>query len=133
MVGKVANQRAVLMRAPRDHGEDYTPGPEAAIDAVVNRLANIIARVERKDDSADATRGSEGEAVNLYFSVFGHLILIRAPELRWTARSRRPPLPINALLSFLYTLLTHDCRSAAAIDQGGRPLLSTSWRNCVRR
>ena len=36
------------------------------------------------------------------------------PEIRFSGRSRRPPLdPVNALLSFLYTLLTHDCRSAA--------------------
>jgi CRISPR-associated protein Cas1 len=137
VIGKIANQRAVLMRALRDHGSDYTPGDKAAIDAVVDRLARIIARAERKDDTADAMRGSEGEAANLYFSVFDHLILSRAPELRWTGRSRRPPLdPINALLSFLYTLLTHDCRSAAEAagldpavgflhrDRPGRPSLA---------
>ena len=137
VIGKVANQRAVLMRALRDHGEDYASGHKAAIDAVVDRLANIIARVERKGDGTDAMRGSEGEAANLYFSVFDHLILSRAPELRWTVRSRRPPLdPVNALLSFLYTLLTHDCRSAAEAagldpavgflhrDRPGRPSLA---------
>ncbi len=137
VIGKIANQRAVLMRGLRDHGEDYTRDHKAAIDAVVDRLAHIVARVERKDDSADAMRGSEGEAANLYFSVFDHLILSRAPELRWTGRSRRPPLdPINALLSFLYTLLTQDCRSAAEAvgldpavgflhrDRPGRPSLA---------
>ena len=137
VIGKVANQRAVLMRALRDHGEDYAPDHRAAIDAVVDRLAHIIARVERKDDSTNAMRGSEGEAANLYFSVFDHLILSRAPELRWTGRSRRPPLdPINALLSFIYTLLTHDCRSATEAvgldpavgflhrDRPGRPSLA---------
>ena len=50
------------MRTLRDHGGDSTPGHRAAIDAVVDRLARIIARVERKDGSADVMRGSEGEA-----------------------------------------------------------------------
>ena len=137
VIGKIANQRAVLMRALRDHGEEYAPERQGRDRAVVDRLAHIVARVERKDDSADAMRGSEGEAANLYFSVFDHLILSPDPELRWTGRSRRPPLdPINALLSFLYTLLTHDCRCAAEAvgldpavgflhrDRPGRPSLA---------
>ena len=137
VVGKIANQRAVLMRALRDHGGDYTGERKAAIESAVDRLARIVARVERKDGSADAMRGSEGEAANLYFSVFDDLILSSAPELRWKGRSRRPPLdPVNALLSFLYALLTHDCRSAAEAigldpavgflhrDRPGRPSLA---------
>ena len=59
------------------------------------------------------------------------------PDIRFRGRSRRPPLdPVNALLSFLYTLLTHDCRSAAESvgldpavgflhrDRPGRPSLA---------
>lgn len=113
VIGKVANQRAVLMRSLRDYGDEAAPDDRAAIARVTERLAQIIRRVERADDTLDRLRGSEGEAANLYFSVFDHLI--RSPDqvLRWTGRSRRPPLdPVNALLSFLYTLLTHDCRSA---------------------
>ncbi len=137
VVGKVANQRAVLMRALRDHGESLPAERRAATERVVDRLAHIVARVEKKDDSADAMRGSEGEAANLYFSVFDDLILSPAPELHWTVRSRRPPLdPMNALLSFLYALLTHDCRAAAEAsgldpgvgflhrDRPGRPSLA---------
>jgi len=137
VVGKVANQRAVLQRALRDYGDEYPPAEADAIARVVERLARILARAERADDSVDALRGTEGEAANLYFSVFD--LLIRSPdvELRWTGRSRRPPLdPINALLSFLYTLLTHDCRAAAEAvgldpavgflhrDRPGRPSLA---------
>jgi CRISPR-associated protein Cas1 len=114
VIGKIANQRAILMRALRDHGDGFPADRKTAIESVVNRLAQIVARVERKDDSTDAMRGSEGEAANLYFSVFDYLILNPAHELRRAGRSRRPPLdPMNALLSFLYALLTHDCRSAA--------------------
>lgn len=113
LIGKIANQRAVLMRVLRDYGEEYTPEDRAAIDVVTERLAQILRRVERADDTLERLRGSEGEAANLYFSVFDHLIRSPDPDLRWTGRSRRPPLdPVNALLSFLYTLLTHDCRSA---------------------
>ena len=137
VVGKVANQRAVLQRALRDYGDEYPPSEADAIARVVERLARILARAERADDSVDALRGTEGEAANLYFSVFDRLIRSPDAELRWTGRSRRPPLdPINALLSFLYTLLTHDCRAAAEAvgldpavgflhrDRPGRPSLA---------
>lgn len=113
VIGKVANQRAVLMRSLRDYGETYDAQDRAAIAAVTDRLAQILRRVERSDDTLEQMRGSEGEAANLYFSVFDHLIRSPDLEMRWTGRSRRPPLdPVNALLSFLYTMLTHDCRSA---------------------
>ena len=113
VIGKVANQRAVLMRSLRDYGETQEEADRNAIGMVTDRLAHILRRVERADDTVEKMRGSEGEAANLYFSVFDHLIRSPDPEMRWSGRSRRPPLdPVNALLSFLYTLLTHDCRSA---------------------
>lgn len=113
LIGKIANQRAVLMRSLRDYGDDHPPEDRERIEAATERLAQILRRVERADETLDRLRGSEGEAANLYFAVFDHLIRTPDAELRWTGRSRRPPLdPVNALLSFLYTLLTHDCRSA---------------------
>jgi len=113
VVGKVANQRAVLMRSLRDYGEAYEEADRDAIRTVTDRLAHILRRVERADETLEQIRGSEGEAAHLYFSVFDHLIRSPDPEMCWRGRSRRPPLdPVNALLSFLYTLLTHDCRSA---------------------
>jgi CRISPR-associated protein Cas1 len=137
VVGKVANQRSVLMRALRDHGDDMTGDARAALASTAERLARILRRVEYGEDGVDTLRGAEGEAANLYFGVFDHLIRSPDPELRWTGRSRRPPLdPVNALLSFLYTLLTHDCRSAAESigldpavgflhrDRPGRPSLA---------
>ena len=85
----------------------------------------------------EALQGAEGEAASLYFGVFDTLIRSPEPELRFRGRSRRPPLDaVNALLSFLYTLLTHDCRSAAESvgldpavgflhrDRPGRPSLA---------
>ncbi len=137
LIGKVANQRAVLMRALRDYGSEFTDADRAAITAVTERLARIIRRVQLSDNTLDALRGSEGEAAHLYFSVFDHLIRSPDEAMRWKGRSRRPPLdPVNALLSFLYTLLTHDCRSACEAigldpavgflhrDRPGRPSLA---------
>lgn len=136
VLGKVANQRAVLMRALRDYG---TPreGPMAEVEAAADRLARILRRVEKAADTPDLLRGAEGEAAALYFAVFGHLMRVEAPEFRWTGRSRRPPRdPPNALLSFLYTLLVHDCRAACEAvgldpavgflhrDRPGRPSLA---------
>lgn len=137
VVGKVANQRSVLMRALRDHGAEMGETDRAGISDAVERMAYILRRVELADDGIDRLRGSEGEAANLYFSVFGHMLRSAEPEMRWTVRSRRPPLdPVNALLSFFYTLLTHDCRSACETvgldpavgflhrDRPGRPSLA---------
>jgi CRISPR-associated protein Cas1 len=112
--GKIANQRAVLQRALRDHGEDSPPDQRARIEAVVDRLGFILRRVVRSNEGVEVLRGAEGEAAQSYFGVFDHLIRADDPDIRFRGRSRRPPLdPVNALLSFLYTLLTHDCRSAA--------------------
>lgn len=111
---KIANQRAVLQRSLRDHGADSPPGNRARIEAAVDRLGQILRRVAHLKEGVEVLRGAEGEAAQNYFAVFDHLIRASDPEIRFRGRSRRPPLdPVNALLSFLYTLLTHDCRSAA--------------------
>lgn len=137
LVGKIANQRAVLMRALRDYGDDYPPADREALERASERLAQILRRVELADDTLERLRGSEGEAANVYSAVFDHLIRSPDVEMRWRGRSRRPPLdPLNALLSFLYTLLTHECRSALETvgldpaagflhrDRPGRPSLA---------
>jgi CRISP-associated protein Cas1 len=111
---KVANQRAVLQRALRDHGEGAPPDHRAKVEAAVNRLGFILRRVAHSKEGVDVLRGAEGEAAQSYFAVFDYLVRSDEPEIRFGGRSRRPPLdPVNALLSFLYMLLTHDCRSAA--------------------
>lgn len=137
VIGKVANQRAVIRRALRDYGDEMAPPARAALETTTDRMTMILRRVQLSDATIDEMRGSEGEAANLYFAGFDHLIRSPDPELHWTARSRRPPLDsMNALLSFLYTLLTHDCRSAAEAvgldpavgflhrDRPGRPSLA---------
>ncbi len=137
VMGKIANQRAVIRRALRDYGSEMDATARNAVETVSDRMAMILRRVQHGGDSTDRLRGFEGEAAMQYFEVFDHLIRSPDPELRWTGRSRRPPLDaINALLSFLYTLLTHDCRSACEAvgldpavgflhrDRPGRPSLA---------
>jgi CRISPR-associated protein Cas1 len=112
VAAKTANQRAVLQRALRDHGASIAEDDRAALDAAVVRLLDIARRTLKPAD-IDGLRGLEGEAGQVYFSVFGTMLRVGDENIRFAGRSRRPPLdPVNAVLSFLYTLLVHDCRSA---------------------
>ncbi len=112
LIGKVHNQRVVLGRALRDYGQSMDGENASAISAAHIRLRRISDRLLRESD-INILRGLEGDAAQAYFGVFDHLIRIDAAALRFRGRTRRPPLDaVNAVLSFLYTLLTHDCRSA---------------------
>lgn len=135
--GKIANQRSVLQRGLRDYGDEFSARAKGEIEAAVERLGAILQRATFGQDGADVLRGAEGEAAQLYFGVFDHLIRAPKDEFFFKGRSRRPPLDrMNALLSFLYTLLTHDCRAAAESvgldpavgflhrDRPGRPSLA---------
>lgn len=83
-----------------------------ALDSAVTRLLDIARRTLKPAD-IDGLRGLEGEAGHVYFGVFGKMLRTSEENIRFNGRSRRPPLdPVNAVLSFLYTLLVHDCRSA---------------------
>lgn len=112
VAGKLANQRQVLMRALRDHGSTMDPDARAALDNAELRMGHAARRTLIMPDVA-GLRGIEGEVAALYFGVFNHLLRRPDPALRFGGRSRRPPLDrVNALLSFLYALLGHDCRAA---------------------
>jgi CRISPR-associated protein Cas1 len=136
VLAKTVNQRTVLRRALRDHGDSMSEAARSSVEATERRLTDIARRAQ-KDQAADSLRGLEGEAAAGYFAVLDHLIRSDEPAFRFTGRSRRPPLdPVNALLSLLYTLLTHDCRSALEAfgldpavgflhrDRPGRPSLA---------
>lgn len=113
LAGKIANQRAVLLRGLRDHGEGAPPADRTAMAAVAARLADSLRNLTRESGKLDVLRGIEGDAGRAYFSVFDRLVRSPDPEVAFKGRSRRPPLdPVNAVLSFLYTLLVHDCRAA---------------------
>lgn len=105
MIGaKIANSRAVLMRQIRNHGEHI------ALEQAVNQLASALKNCHACND-LDSLRGIEGQAASVYFDVFKHLLL--KENISFKNRERRPPRdPVNALLSWGYTLLAHECTSA---------------------
>jgi len=130
VAAKIANCRTVLLRAIRDGAdEESAQALQQAARAMLDPLDSA-----RKATSLDSLRGNEGDAAATYFGVFQHLIIDPGCGFQFKRRSRRPPLDeVNALLSFLYSMLTHDCRSAceatgldAAVgflhrDRPGRP------------
>lgn len=112
VAARTANQRAVVRRALRDHGNALAPSAAAAVDRTERRLTDVARRVLDAPNVA-TTRGLEGAAAQAYFAVFGSLVRVDGEAWTFWGRSRRPPLDrINALLSFLYAMLGHDCRSA---------------------
>ena len=112
VAAKAANQRTVLLRALRDHGAAMAEDARLAVAAAERRLSDTARRAAAAS-SVDGLRGLEGEAAANYFAVFDRLVRVEGPAFRFAGRSRRPPLDrINALLSFLYAMLGHDCRSA---------------------
>jgi CRISPR-associated protein Cas1 len=136
--GKLANQRVSVARIARS-----SPS-EAAADALVSLRAS--ARRAELAPNLDALRGVEGAAARVVFGVFGSGL--KHPAFSFTRRSRRPPRdPVNAVLSFLYTLLTVEVDQAvraAGLDPGvgflhetgrGRPAcaldLCEEWRPLV--
>lgn len=107
VIGKIINTRNILMRRMRDHGECHE------IKIAANTLADILRRLKNTDLTIESIRGLEGEAAAIYFQVFNNLLVAQHDAFSIQMRNRRPPTdPMNALLSFLYTLLAHDCRSA---------------------
>jgi CRISPR-associated protein Cas1 len=109
LTGKLANCRTVLGRALRDHSDKLN------VDEVREASQRINSSLQRlqSDLPLNVLRGFEGEAAHTYFSVFDHLITSQKEDFIFRQRNRRPPLDkVNCLLSFLYTIVLHDVRSA---------------------
>jgi len=109
LTGKIVNDRTVLNRALRDHEDVLDKSSmKNAGDALLKSASKL-----NKCSELEVLRGIEGEAAHIYFSVFDNLILTQKDEFYLRGRNKRPPLDnMNALLSFLYTLLSHDVTSA---------------------
>lgn len=133
VTAKIANSRTVLQRALRDR-PDTAEAPQ--MEQTVRNL-RVSLNTLTKPLPLDQVRGIEGDAARAYFQVLNHLITAQKEEFFYFERSRRPPLDnMNALLSFLYTLLAHDVASAVQAvgfdpavgflhrDRPGRPGLS---------
>jgi CRISPR-associated protein Cas1 len=133
VLAKLANCRSVLLRGAREIAA--CDGGEA-LDRAAKRMAQLAGELKPTVPVAQL-RGYEGEAARTYFSVFDHLIVGDKEAFFFRGRSRRPPLDnVNALLSFVYTLLTHDMVAALEtvgldpavgylhVERPGRPSLA---------
>lgn len=109
ILGKVYNARWSVERTRRDHamridGERFA--------AVSQQLQGLLPQITA-ETSLDSLRGLEGAGATAYFSVLDDMILQGKDTFFFRERSRRPPLDaFNAMLSFAYSLLAHDCASA---------------------
>ena len=131
VAAKVNNSRINLQRWQRSRGE-----ADGVVGTQIEALGRMLSRIEGCK-AMEHLRGLEGEAASGYFSVFDHLILQQKDYFKFDGRNKRPPRdPANALLSFVYTLLALDMRSALEtvgldpyvgylhVDRPGRPSLA---------
>ncbi|MFT4928939.1 MAG: CRISPR-associated protein Cas1, partial [Phenylobacterium sp.] len=107
IAAKVQSSKVILQRHVRNHGAN----PD--ISAAVTALKHTLDQLKLQTD-LEKIRGYEGEAASRYFAIFDQLISDKAGEkMRFNGRTRRPPKdPINAMLSFLYSIYAQDVSGA---------------------
>ena len=108
LISKIGNSRAVLMRTARDN-------PDRDMHPLTDAVRYLSGKVEelKRVENLEAMRGLEGDAAQCYFGAFDSMILNQKDTFQFTGRSRRPPLDkVNAMLSFVYSMLAHDIASA---------------------
>lgn len=109
IAGKIQNTRSTLMRAARESND--------ASDFQILRAASTDLEQSlhhtKQAHNIEELRGIEGNAARVYFGAFSSLIRTNRLDFEFIGRSKRPPRdPINALISFIYALLTSDCVAA---------------------
>lgn len=109
--GKIQNYRNILLRFIRDNGNNND----------IFQAAEELLRCKKRVFNAasiDSVRGIEGDAASTYFAVFAQLMLNQKDTFVFCGRNRRPPKDaVNAMLSFVYTLICNDM--AAALETVG--------------
>lgn len=109
IIGKIYNCRWVLERAIRDHSMQINIEKVKNASEKLKKSQHLVSESQSKDQ----LRGFEGEAAKIYFSVFDEMILQQKNDFLFQGRNKRPPLDnVNALMSFVYTLLTNIVTSA---------------------
>lgn len=109
ILGKIYNSKWILERATRDYPLRVDVPKIKLITSALTEAMKAIRVVE----DLDILRGLEGNAAAQYNSVFNDLILQQKEHFYFLNRNKRPPLDnVNALLSFSYTLLANDMKSA---------------------
>lgn len=118
--GKLHNQRTLLLRSNRQIGNDLVAVACESIRVMLDQIQGLSPDVEpppdperpQVDTALGSLQGLEGASAAQYFGAFSCL-LRGDPALRFDHRTRRPPRdPVNALLSYGYTLLLHQCCAA---------------------
>lgn len=110
MLGKIHNQRYVINRYIRDYKTQLDTKTLNDLTQVQKQLARSLEKILKVKQLPELL-GYEGQASALYFSIFEHLI--RQKTFNFKTRNRKPPTDaVNALLSFFYVIMMHDCRSA---------------------
>ena len=106
---KLINSRKVYLRLARDHPERINSNKVKQLNDYLYKQTLVVALAEDKDQ----LRGIEGDAARAYFQLFDELILHQKEDFKFVIRSKRPPLNrVNAMLSFLYSMLTYEVQSA---------------------
>lgn len=106
---KIYNERWTVERYIRQY--------EQRLDTVYLRktskyLSELLERVIEAKDIGEL-RGIEGIAQVNYFSCFDEMILNQKEDFKFGTRTRKPPLnPVNAMLSYTYSILSNDVASA---------------------
>jgi len=130
VTSKIHNSRILLSKFYKNHKQNE-------FDSFANVIECLSSNIDKvyKCDNLDSIRGIEGESAKNYFSVFGQLLCQK--DFIFNGRSKRPPLDkVNAMLSFFYTILTLEVKSAIETvgldpyvgfmhtDRPGRPALA---------
>lgn len=107
--GKLYNSKWSIERTCRDHAMRVDTDKLHAASTAIGNFMNVVS----DEDESERLRGLEGVAATEYFGVLNDMILNNKDIFHFDTRNRRPPLdPVNAMLSFVYSLLCHDCASA---------------------
>ena len=109
LLGKIYNGRWCLERLKRDHPMRIN---QERLDTAIRQMLHSIAELE-KAQTREELMGIEGIAAKAYFGEFSQMILRNEESFSFDGRNRRPPLdPVNAMLSFAYTLLGNEIAGA---------------------
>lgn len=107
--GKLSNSKCSIDRTRRDHAMRIDAEHFAETSQKISELLPQVLETAE----LDSLRGLEGAGAAMYFDLFDDMILGDKEAFSYKGRSRRPPLDnVNAMLSFIYTLLGNDCASA---------------------
>ena len=111
---KLSNTIQLVRRSMRDN-------PQIAADDQVQKCMEQLTegiQTAYTITDRDTLMGLEGNCAKAYFGIFDRLILQQKDDFRLNARTKRPPLdPVNAVLSFLYTIMT--AQYAGALESVG--------------